>query len=208
MSASAFIRHGTLHLALCAALGLTACAELLPLDSPSASAANQQRAAQAVVRPVALGDFSFNEARDDTPEREAQYLRDTVNVEFKAAGLLDAGAPRVLTAHFTDSQWRRGQGSLAARFTVADARSGTLHYERELRVSRTWAPAIGTVGTQWTAKEHAALFQQLVGQLLADPAFGDATRGLGLVPPKPERKQFADPADTRPEPSPGWDASG
>ncbi len=157
--------------------GLCACAQLLPLDSLVASPSNVQKARDAGLGPLALGEFTPIVGTEDALVTEARYLKDGLAVELKAAGLLDGGAKAVVGAEMLDSQMRSGQGSLAARFTVTAADSGRVLYERELRISATWAPALGNVGTQWAAKEHMALYRKLIGQLFSDPAFRDATRG-------------------------------
>lgn len=106
---------------------------------------------------------------------EAAHLRETLLAQLQAASLHDAASPWILTSTVLHADLGRDSGSLAARFRLTGP-NGVIAYERELRTSATWAPALGSVGARWVAKEHGALYQKLATQLFSDPAFQQALK--------------------------------
>ena len=166
-------------LATCAAL-LSACAlpasltTPVPLDSPMANSLVVQQAKEGRMRPLAVGDFTPIEGKDDAVA-ETTYLRDTLLVDLQGASLLDPASTSVITGQLVHTQMDKGYATVAARFIVTQ-QGGRVLYERELRASSTWVPALGTVGARWAAKEQSEVYQKLVGQLFSDPGFRVALR--------------------------------
>ncbi|MBX3625341.1 MAG: hypothetical protein KF892_10040 [Rhizobacter sp.] len=103
-------------------------------------------------------------------EAEAAHLRDTLLAQLQGASVYDAQSTWVLSATVLHTDMRKDHGTIAARFMVQQP-DGRVAYERELRASATWAPALGSVGARWVAKEQAEVYQKLAAQLFSDPAF-------------------------------------
>ena len=180
---------------LLASAALTGCAQI-KLGTPMASVDNIQKAKAGGMVPVALGDFSAPTGKDaaldaginvrsntvSSPVQGsfAQYLKENLSVELRAAGLLDPASKTVITGMLTDSQIdaaaSQGRGSLGARFTVV--RAGRQLYDRELRVQAVWESSfVGAVAIPAAVNEYSSLYRKLIGQLLDDPAFRAAVKG-------------------------------
>lgn len=109
----------------------------------------------------------------------SQYLRETLIVELKSAGLLNPASPAVITGFLTESEvdsgMSEGSGKVSARFVVT--RSGSAVYDRELSVSSKWPSSfVGAVAIPAAINEYTALYRKLVGALLDDQKFQDVTR--------------------------------
>jgi hypothetical protein len=109
----------------------------------------------------------------------AEYLRETLIIELKSAGLLNPSSPVVITGFLQESQVdpaiSEGSAKLAARFVVM--RAGSAVYDKELTVSSKWESSfLGAVAIPAAINEYTALYRKLVGVLLDDPTFQAATR--------------------------------
>jgi len=141
----------------------------VPLDSPVVNSLVVQQAREGLISPLAVGDFTPIEGKD-AAVAETTYLRDTLLVDLQGARLLDPAATLVITGQLVHTQMDKGYATVAARFIVTQ-QGGRVRYERELRASSTWVPALGTVGARWAAKEQSEVYQKLLGQLFSDPGF-------------------------------------
>jgi hypothetical protein len=150
---------------LTAAVLAAGCAQ--PATSTFASAQstpdNFSRAKAAGIRPVAIG--TFTSAQDKLPT-EARYLRDTLDVELQGAGLVNPSSTAVIDGQVTAAEFAATTGTVAARFTVTV--SGRVVYDRELRTGSTWDKSADA------GRQQGAVYNKLVGVLLADPGFKNA----------------------------------
>jgi len=190
---SFFIRIASLSLIAAASL-LTGCAQI-KLGAPVASVDNIQKAKSAGMAPVNVGEFSLAAGRDKALDAGvnlrtntvsspiggsfAQYLKENLSVELRAAGLLDPASKTVITGQLTESSVdpasSQGKGSLGARFVVT--REGRSVYDKELRATSTWESSfVGAVAIPAAINQYTALYRTLVGQLLDDPAFRTAVK--------------------------------
>ncbi|WP_295640676.1 hypothetical protein [uncultured Methylibium sp.] len=194
MSASADTRPAGRGVAAAALLGLTllagGCAQM-PLGAPVASLENIQRARVVALQPLALG--SFGPAADQEralvdhslrgssivpPQGSfAAYLRQTLETELAAAGLLDPASTTVVSATLlasrVDAAVGEGRGMLAARFV--HTRDGRTRYDRELQAEGRWPSSfVGVEALPAAFNGYALLHRELVGRLLADPDFRQA----------------------------------
>lgn len=165
------------------------------LGAPVASADNTTKARATGMGAVQVGEFALAPGKDKSLDSSilvrassvsaptggsfSQYLRETLIVELKSAGLLSPASPAVITGFLTESQvdpaMSEGSGKLAARFVVT--RAGSAVYDRELNVSSKWPSSfIGAVAIPAAINEYTALYRKLVGLLLEDPKFQEATR--------------------------------
>ena len=188
-----FLRKITAMPAVLAFALLTGCAT--QLGAPVASADNTTKARATGMGPVQVGEFALAPGKDKSLDASisvrassasaptggsfSQYLRETLIVELKSAGLLNPGSPAVITGLLTESQVdpaiREGSAKLGARFVVT--RAGATVYDRELTVSSKWESSfIGAVAIPAAINEYTALYRKLVGVLLDDPKFQEATR--------------------------------
>ncbi len=172
---------------------LTGCAT--QLGPPVASADNTTKARATGMGTVQVGPFALAPGKDKSLDTGvsvrasrasaptggsfAEYLRETLIVELKSAGLLNPASPAVITGFLTDSQvdpaMSEGSGKLAARFVVT--RTGSVVYDKELTVSSKWESSfLGAVAIPAAINEYTALYRKLVGVLLDDPTFKEATR--------------------------------
>ncbi|HZT56631.1 MAG TPA: hypothetical protein VFA35_10420, partial [Burkholderiaceae bacterium] len=167
----------------------TGCAQV-PLGTPVASIDNIQAARAVGMQPVNVGKFELAAGKDPTLDKGlairaasvgspidgsfAKYLRETLTVELKAAGLFDPTAKTTIEGFLTDSAadaaMSRGTGRLGARFVVV--RGGRTVYDKELKVDASWDSSfVGAVAIPAAINEYSALYRKLVAKLLADPAF-------------------------------------
>jgi hypothetical protein len=169
-------------------LGLTACAtpewarRPLPLDTPQARAESVQMLRQARLRHLSLGVVGLGKGVEEVrgeatyvepplvAEAEAAHLRDTLLAQLQGASVYDAQSKWVLSGTVLHTDMRKDHGTVAARFVVQQP-DGRVAYERELRASSTWAPALGSAGARWVAKEQSEVYQKLTVQLFSDPGF-------------------------------------
>jgi hypothetical protein len=144
---------------------LVGCATPQPdMDSAQSSTDNIQKAKAAGIRPLNVGEFTFEAG---VSAEQALHLKDNLTVDLQGAGLLDPSASTLIQGRLIDAELGKRSGMLAARFTVIQA-GGSKVFERELRTSSAWRKG-ANVG-----KEHAALFRKLVGVLLSDPGLRNA----------------------------------
>lgn len=171
---------------------LTGCAQL-QMGAPVASVDNIGKA-KSIGAPVALGDFKPAAAvKDDagismrtntvtSPVQGsfAQYLKENLAVELRAAGLLDPASKTVIGGELTDSKvdsaTAQGTGSLGARFVVT--RTGAKVFDKELRVDATWESSfVGAVAIPAAINNYGALYRKLIAKLLDDDEFKRALKG-------------------------------
>ena len=150
---------------LTAAVFAVGCAQTTTstLDTAQATPDNFSRAKAAGIRPVAIGNFTS--AQDKFPA-EARYLRDTLDVELQGAGLVNPSSTAVIDGQLVVSDLGATAASVGARFTVTV--SGRVVYDRELRTSSTWDKSANA------GRQQGAVYNKLVGVLLADPGFKNA----------------------------------
>jgi hypothetical protein len=167
----------------------TGCAQL-KLGAPAPSIDNVQKAKASHMAPAQLGRFALADGKPQAMDLGldvrsntvsspvegsfAQYLKETLAVELKAAGLYDAASPLVLEGRLTDSRLEvpmsEGKARVAARFTLR--RNARALYDKELVAQATWESSfVGAVAIPTAMGRYAQLYRELVGQLLDDPAF-------------------------------------
>lgn len=185
---------GSLRLALLLPLIslLFGCAAV-KLPPPGATGDTVQQLRAANLQPMRDGSFAL--AAGKSPEMDkvqgglrgstvaaesgsfAQYLRDTLVAELKAAGLYDSGAPAQVNAQLTDSQLDAaigtGTGRLAARFTVQ--REGRSVFDKELAIDERWDSSfLGAVALPEAINRYSQFYKRLVAQLFNDADFRKA----------------------------------
>ncbi len=177
-----------------AALILAGCARV-PLAPPSPAMDSIVAARSAGIAPVSLGTFrlapglpaSVDEsvtARTNTfyspyGSSFAQYLKEALAADLRAAGLLEPQAQTVVEGWLTDSRLDVPTGAssaaVAARFVVT--RSGKTLYDRELRAESRWqASFVGVEAVPDAINRYGLLYRKLAADLVADPAFRAAVR--------------------------------
>lgn len=109
----------------------------------------------------------------------AQYLRETLLADLRAAGLFDPASSLVVSGTLTDSTldvpMDIGRATLAARFTLS--RSNQIAYDKELKANATWPSSfIGMTAIPEGVRQYTDLYHKLVQQLLDDPDFQNALR--------------------------------
>jgi hypothetical protein len=191
MTAISFKRFAALALVAVSAV-LTGCAQI-KLGAPVASVDNIQRAKAIGSAPVSLGDFKAGAAvKDDagldirsntlsSPVKGsfAEYLKENLAVELRAAGLLDPASKTVVSGELVESKVNAGSsagvGSLGARFVVT--RAGAKVFEKELRVQAAWESSfVGATAIPAAINNYSALYRQLIAKLLDDAAFRQAIK--------------------------------
>lgn len=181
-------------LLLAASALLTGCAQI-KLGAPVATVENIQKAKAIGLQPVALGTFGVDKGRDAKLDSGisvrtndvsspvdgsfSKYLKESLSVELRAAGLLDPKAETTIEGHLTDNQLDaaigQGKGSLGARFVVM--RAGRALYDKEQRVSSTWESSfVGAIAIPAAVNEYTALYRKLVARLFDDPEFRSAVK--------------------------------
>lgn len=187
------IRRCVVAAVVLASAALTGCAQL-HLGAPVASVDNIGKAKSIGAAPVALGEFKPGAAvKDDagismrsntilSPVQNsfAQYLKENLTVELRAAGLLDPASKTVVSGELTeskvDSASSKGTGSLAARFVVT--RGGATVFDKQLRVESSWESSfVGAVAIPAAMNNYGALYRQLITKLLDDADFRKALKG-------------------------------
>jgi hypothetical protein len=178
------------------ALGLAGCANL-SIGSPVATLENVSAIRDSGIAPLALGRFSLgaglpsginekivirsNSIRSEFDGSLAGHLKETLAVDLRAAGLLDAASTIVVSAELTESAIDVPMGSapaygqVAARFIVT--RAGARVYEREFRARTEWTTRfMGVEEIPVAIGRYALLHRQLVSDLIADAQFRAAAR--------------------------------
>lgn len=169
------------------------CAQIT-MGVPQPTAENTANLRQANLTQARLGSFSLDGAKPAQMDKShslrgansvqaptngsfAEYLRESLQVELTAAGLLNPKADAVISGVLTDSQLDpasgTGKGSIKARFSVA--RGGTTRYEKELSAQSEWESSfMGAVAIPAAAQQYEGLYRKLVARLIADPDFRKA----------------------------------
>lgn len=175
----------------CTAALLGACGAI-PMGQAQPSLDSIRLAKASLPAPVALGTFALAPGKDAaldvsvrvrahtlTPPQGsfARYLRDTLEAELRAAGLLDAQAGTVIEGQLLDRRLDPAMGtasaSLTARFVVR--RAAHLAYAREFTAESSWPSSfVGAEAIPLAINEFTTLFRKLVGQLLGDPRLREA----------------------------------
>jgi hypothetical protein len=180
--------------ALAGALVLGGCARM-PLGPPSASMDNIVVARSSGIAPVSLGEFRLAAGRPAALDEAvtartntyyspyansfAQYMKETLAADLRAAGLLDPASTTVVQGWLTDSRFEVPSGAakaaVAARFVVL--RAGKAVYDRELRAEADWkASFIGAEALPDAVNRYGQLYRRLSATLLSDPDFRAAAR--------------------------------
>lgn len=178
------------------ALGLAGCANL-SIGSPVATLENIAVARDSGIAPVALGRFSLAPGRPSGMDEKivirsnsirspydgslAGFLKETLAVELRAAGLFDAASTVVVSGELTDSAIDVPMGNSPASSTVAAkfivTRGGARVYEREFRASENWTTKfMGVEEIPVAIGRYAVLHRKLVTDLLRDPQFRAAAQ--------------------------------
>jgi hypothetical protein len=186
--------RGLFALALLPWLLLTGCAQI-PLGEPAPSFENIEKAKASRTAPVAVGQFKIAPEADPDIDKGlsvrsntlyspiegsfAQYLRQTLITDLRAAGLYDAASPAMLSGFLTGSTLdvpsSTGQARLSARFVLG--RSGQTVYDKELQAEAIWPSAfIGVEAIPAGINQYTTLYHKLVGKLLDDPDYQSAMR--------------------------------
>ena len=106
------------------------------------------------------------------------YLQDALQAELATAGLLEAGAPLVVSGTLLQNQLSAGTAEghsvVSARFVVK--RNGEPVYDRVLTARHEWASSfMAAIAVPTAFQNHVGTVQKLLGQLFADPDFKRAT---------------------------------
>lgn len=165
------------------------------LPAPTATGDTVQNLRGANVQPMKTGSFALAPGKDANMDRTqgglrgssvsaesgsfAQYLKDVIVTELKAAGLYNDGAKTVIDAQLTDSQLDAaigtGTGRLAARFTVT--RDGKKVYDKDLAVEGKWESSfVGAVALPEAINRYGQFYKQLAAKLFEDPDFRAAVK--------------------------------
>jgi len=108
------------------------------------------------------------------------YLQQALEAELRNANRLDpASGTRisgVLLANGLDAAGARtGKASVRARFVVT--RDGVVAYDKPLQADHQWESSfIGMIAVPAAMENYVATIQKLIGVLLADPDFVEASR--------------------------------
>ncbi|RYY93581.1 MAG: hypothetical protein EOO24_26495 [Comamonadaceae bacterium] len=177
-------------------LALGGCA-IAPLGAPAPSLQNITKARAAGIAPVTLGAFRLAQGVDPAVDQRivirsntlhspfgssfAAYLRETLAADLRAAGLLDAASPVVITGELVDSRidvpmgTAPASGAVSARFAVT--RLGTKVYEREFTARSEWMTTfLGVETIPMAMGRYELLYRELAAMLLDDPSFQRAAR--------------------------------
>lgn len=147
------------------------------------------------IAPVSLGEFRLAPGRPAALDEAvtartntyyspyaksfAQYMRETLAADLRAAGLLDPDSATVVQGFLTDSRFDVPAGAakaaVAARFIVV--RAGRTVYDRELRAETDWkASFVGAEALPDAVNRYGQLYRRLSATLLSDPGFRAAAR--------------------------------
>lgn len=184
------IRYATIAAVTAVAMQLTGCTTF-NLSPPQATVASTAKMRSANLAPVAVGAFKVDAGKADmdkgtsirgnalgtTGGSFSQYLAETLKVELKSAGLLDAASPTVVSGTLTNSEVHgdigTGKARLAARFVVT--RGNMVQFDREVKVDDTWESSfIGGIAIPAAAAHYEGLYRKLVVALIDDADFRSA----------------------------------
>ena len=177
-------------------LGAAGCANI-SIGSPVATMENITAARNSGIAPVALGRFTVapgrpggmdekivirsNSIRSPYDDSLSGYLKETLAVDLRAAGLLDPSSPIVVSGELTESAIdvpmgnSPAYGAVAAKFVVTKA--GARVYEREFRARTDWTTKfMGVEEIPVAIGRYGLLHRQLVSELLRDPQFRAAVQ--------------------------------
>ena len=148
------------------------------------------------VPPVALGEFTpgsknlgrsvtirFSVMRAPKGRDFANFLGTTFEAELRAAGKFDpASALRlegVLTESRASENFANGGASLGATITLR--RAGTVILSKPYRVETRWqSDFIGAIAIPEAFRQYNALYAMLAKQVLSDPEFVKAAKGVSM----------------------------
>lgn len=108
------------------------------------------------------------------------YLQDALEAELRNANRYDRTSTTrisgVLLANELDaSGTRTGEASVRARFVVT--RDGVVAYDKPLQADHEWESSfIGALAVPMAMENYVATVQKLIGLLVADPEFVEASR--------------------------------
>ena len=170
-------------------LVMAGCANVT-LDATGATPATVEKLRSAGLAPAQVGTFRLAPGKDPAMDTSlgglrgnslvpakgswSQLLKDTVQVELAAAGLVDPASQIVIEGLLTDSKVDAaigtGTGRLAARFVVKNA--GRVTYDKELAVDAQWESSfMGAVAIPTAMNQYGALYKSLVAKLIDEPDF-------------------------------------
>lgn len=177
-------------------LGVAGCANI-SIGAPVATLENIGAARDGGIAPVALGPFKVAAGRPSGMDTKivirsnsilspydnslAGYLKESLAVDLRAAGLLDPASTIVVTGELTDSAIDVPMGNVpayaavAAKFTVT--RAGARVYEREFQARTDWTTKfMGVEEIPVAIGRYGLLHRKLVTDLLLDPQFRAAVQ--------------------------------
>lgn len=173
-----------------ASLQLTGCASI-QMSAPNAALENTAKLRNANMTQANVGSFTADAKAGSDSSMSirggnsiaapggsfAKHLGDTLKVELKSAGLLDASSANVITGTLTQSVLNSGigtgDGKLGARFVVT--RAGAVKYDRELSVDSSWESSfMAAVAVPLAGNNYEGLYRKLVTKLLDDADFRTA----------------------------------
>ena len=108
------------------------------------------------------------------------YLQQALEAELRNANRHDAGSTirvsgELLANRLDASGARTGKASIRARFVVT--RGGAVAYDKPLQADHQWESSfIGALAVPTAMENYVATLQKLIGALVADPAFVEASR--------------------------------
>lgn len=108
------------------------------------------------------------------------YLQQALEAELRNAGRLDDGSSTrisgVLLANQLDASGARtGKASIRARFVVT--RDGVVAFDKPLQADHEWESSfVGMIAVPAAMENYVATLQKLIGMLLVDPGFVEASR--------------------------------
>lgn len=108
------------------------------------------------------------------------YLQQALEAELRNAGRFDPASEirvsGVLLANELDASGARtGKASIRARFVVT--RDGVVVFDKPLQADHEWESSfMGMIAVPAAMENYVATLQKLIGALVADPAFVEASR--------------------------------
>jgi hypothetical protein len=128
-------------------------------------------------RSVGARGSSFTAAKGAT---FADYLREALQTDLRAAGKLDTASPYVIGGELTQNVLNAGGAStgsstLAARFRVT--KSGRSLFDKELRVDHQWESSfIGAIALPAALDNYTEQYSRLLTRLYQDADFRQACK--------------------------------
>lgn len=108
----------------------------------------------------------------------AEYLRDSLQTDLRAAGKLDPASPYVIGGELTQSVLNAGgmktaSSTLAARFKVTKA--GRALFDKELKVDNQWESSfVGAIALPAALNNYTEQYSRLLVKLYSDDDFRKA----------------------------------